>query len=70
LTHSLGQPCEFYLPRPGEIALLFDTPRNASIKAATRCELMVLGRESLHKVSALYPLLHERLVRPAPRARA
>ncbi len=45
----------------GEIALLFDQPRNASVKAVTYCNLYQLEKEQLDKILERYPMLRERI---------
>eukprot|EP00818_Percolomonas_sp_WS_P009136 CAMPEP_0117444180 /NCGR_PEP_ID=MMETSP0759-20121206/5099_1 /TAXON_ID=63605 /ORGANISM="Percolomonas cosmopolitus, Strain WS" /LENGTH=1257 /DNA_ID=CAMNT_0005236221 /DNA_START=195 /DNA_END=3968 /DNA_ORIENTATION=+ len=39
----------------GEIALLFDTPRTASVRALGRCHLFVLDQSSLFRVMRFHP---------------
>lgn len=49
----------------GEIALLMDAPRSASIVAATDCELLELGSVEFQRVCTEYPQLKERVEREA-----
>jgi voltage-gated potassium channel len=39
----------------GEIALLERCPRTATVKAVTRCQLLILDARDFHKVVAAYP---------------
>lgn len=39
----------------GELALLFDRPRNASVRAESYCEAYSLGRKAFHSVLAMHP---------------
>jgi voltage-gated potassium channel len=49
----------------GEIALLMDVPRKASVVAATDCELLELGATEFQRVCAEYPQLKERVEKEA-----
>jgi len=49
----------------GEIALLMDVPRKATVVAATDCELLELGAIDFQRVCAEYPQLKERVEREA-----
>jgi voltage-gated potassium channel len=41
----------------GEIALLEQCPRTATVKTLTRCQLLILDARDFHKVVATYPHL-------------
>ncbi len=45
----------------GELSLLFDEPRTASIRAATVCDLFVLDRPDFERVLKDYPAIATRL---------
>lgn len=45
----------------GEAALLFDTPRIATVRAGADCTLLVLGPESFYQVLALAPTLRSKI---------
>src|SRR5262249_11865030 len=45
----------------GEAALLFDTPRIATVRAGADCTLLVLGPESFYQVLALAPTLRNKI---------
>ncbi len=49
----------------GEIALLMDVPRSATVVAATDCELLELGSAEFKRVCAEYPQLKDRVEREA-----
>ena len=41
----------------GELGLLFGTPRTATVRAATHCELIMLSKHSLDQVLVKYPIV-------------
>lgn len=45
----------------GEMALILSEPRNASIRARSRCELLQLDREDFQRVMATFPELDQHL---------
>ena len=49
----------------GEIALLMDVPRKATVVAATDCEMLELGAVDFQRVCTEYPQLKERVEREA-----
>lgn len=49
----------------GEIALLMDVPRKATVVAATDCELLELGSVDFQRVCDEYPQLKARVEREA-----
>ena len=41
----------------GEVGFLFGSPRTATVRAATHCELVMFTREDLNHVTESFPLL-------------
>ena len=41
----------------GELGLLFGTPRTATVRAATHCELIMLSKHNLDQVLVKFPIV-------------